>query len=352
MNFIFKYTKIKYNTMTTNQTEPLLHDHNRHAAIPLNPKYSPLWKCYKAQECVFWTAQQIKFNHDKKQFAVLPEKVKNTIISVLVFFGKADGIVEENLSTNFLQEIKLPEASVMLTFQAMMENIHAEVYNTNIVELFPLESDRSRIFKMVESSPIIERKIQFAHKYMNKLNNDGKAIPLSHRIVAFCAVEGINFSGSFAFIDWLKEKKYDLEGMYLHNNYISRDENMHTLGGVLMERFIVEKASDAEVKQILDEAMDIEIEFFKTILPANGFEGDSIMNINNMTKHIKYCGAYLANLLGRNIYNKNLVTPFKFMINRNTYIKSNFFEKEEFNYTMGNDTTISDSSFGVNENDF
>ena len=336
----------------TNQPEPLLHDHNRHAVIPLDPTYSSLWKCYKAQECVFWTAQQIKFDHDKKQFPVLPKKVKDTIISVLVFFGKADGIVEENLATNFLQEIKLPEASVMLTFQAMMENIHAEVYNTNIAELFPLESDRSRIFKMVESSPIIERKIQFAHKYMNILNDDGETIPLSHRIVAFCAVEGINFSGSFAFIDWLKEKKYDLEGMYLHNNYISRDENMHTIGGVLMEKYIIKKASDEEVKQILDEAMDIEIEFFRAILPVGGFDGDSIMTINNMIQHIRYCGAYLANLLGRKIYNTNLTTPFTFMMNRNTYIKSNFFEKEEFNYTMGSDSTINNSSFNANTDDF
>jgi ribonucleotide reductase beta subunit family protein with ferritin-like domain len=338
--------------MDTKIVEPLLHDHNRHSVIPLDPTFSSLWNCYKAQERVFWTAQQIKFDRDKKQFPLLPQNVKDTIISVLVFFGKADGIVEENLSTNFLQEINLPEASVMLTFQAMMENIHAEVYNNNILELFPLESDRSRIFGLVESSPIIERKIAFAHKYMNISNDNGEKIPLSHRIVAFCAVEGINFSGSFAFIDWLKEKKYDLEGMYLHNNYISRDENMHTIGGVLMEKIIIDKASDSEVKEILDEAMDIEIEFFKTILPSEGFEGDTVMNINNMITHIKYCGAYLANMLGRNIYNKNLMTPFKFMTKRNTYIKSNFFEKEEFNYTMGNDTTINPNSFKINYDDF
>lgn len=313
--------------------EPILTETKRHAAIPRDPKYSAIWDNYLEQQAGFWTASKINFTNDEKNFKNVPDNIKLMIDHVLGFFSIGDELINENLDTNFIDEITIPEIKVTLRYQTMSEDIHSQVYNENILAIYPLKKDRDRIFNMVKSSPFIERKKEFAKKYM-----DRKTISFNERIIAFTAYEGIAFSGSFAFIDWLKEQGYDLEGMYSHNEYISNDESNHTKSGAIINSYLVEQASDEKIKQIIDELMQIEYDLWDSIIPYDTFGN---LSRRDMRKHIFHCGNIVTRMLGRsNIYNRDTTSPFKFLGKRSLATKANFFEKESINYRMSSDVSV------------
>jgi len=321
-------------------TEILTTANGRHSVEPRVAKFQPIWECYLRQQQSFWPASKIHFEADKKQWPLLPPEIRFMLDNILGFFSIGDELIMDNLGDNFISEILNPECQTMLKWQTAIEDIHSQVYNKNVTEVYPLTSDKKRVFNLVRESPTLVRKIEFAQKYMNNAN-----ATLGERIVAFTAYEGIAFSGSFAAIDWVKTKGYDLEGMYHHNDYISNDEAMHTQGGALKEMYINNKASDNKVKEILDELVDIEIDFWKSIIPFNGLDGT--MTIQNITSHVKHCANIVAHMLSRpGIYGGDSVSPFKFLSMRSLGTKYNFFEKEGVNYNMGGENVpISDLSF-------
>ena len=327
--------------------EPILTDTNRHSVEPRDNKYSLIWDCYQTQINSFWPASKIIFTDDRKQYPLLSDIERNITDNVLGFFSIGDELIMENLNSNFIEEIKIPEIITMLRWQNSIEDIHSQVYNKNVLEVYPLEKDRNRVFNLVKDSEILERKIDFAKKYMDV------SVPFNIRIVAFTLYEGVGFSGSFAWIDWLKLKNYKLTGMFHHNDYISNDEFNHTLGGSLIESHIINKASDKVVKECMMELQNIEIDFWKNLIPQYGLSNG--MSIDNMILHIKHCTNICANMLNRPklLYDNDTSTPFKFLKSRSLSTKYNFFEQEGINYRMGStkNVPVSDSSFNL-EGDF
>jgi len=319
-------------TLNKSIEEPLCCDGGRHSVIPLNPKYSRIWKCFQSQLLSFWTHNKIHFDEDAKYYQKLPSNVKNMYDHVLAFFAIGDELVSENLNENFIREIKNPEAVQMLVYQAMMENQHSIVYNNNIMSVYPFEQDRQRIFNLVKTSPVVKLKESFMRKWMNP------KLSLGHRIVAYMGAEGIGFSASFAFIDWGKIMGYKLEGMFHANDYISADESQHTIGGAAMEHYIANKISDEEVKKIFDEAIEIEVQFARSLIPADGLPNG--MTRINMEKHIIHCANILTLMLGRKGIYGNTSTPFKYLSFRNLAKKVNFFEQENTNYIMDSKDSV------------
>lgn len=325
--------------------EPITNPNNKKTPTPVDPKYKDIYDNYLKQTRSFWVPTVINFTDDKKNFKNMPLIEQDVTKMVLSFFSKGDELINENLSNNFLSEITQPEITVCLTFQEMMEDIHSQVYNRNIHEVFETEQEIQEILDLAKNSTYIDAKIAFAHKYMNKQK------PLSLRIAAFIFYEGIAFSGSFAWIDWLKECKYELTGMFQHNDYISNDEFSHTTTGAMIEDKLLNKASNNDIKECLLDLQNIEINFWRSVIPIHGLSNG--MTRSNMSDHIKHCANICAHMIGRPklLYNKDTTTPFKFLTSRSLSTKFNFFEKEGINYHMGdeNNVPVSKSSFDLSD---
>lgn len=306
-------------------SEPIMAECKRISAIPLDPKYKKIWANYKRQKATFWVPEKIKYTDDAKTFAHLPKDIQHSTKMVLGFFAGSDEIVEENIQERFLHDITIPEIKNAYVFQAMMENIHSEVYNLMIMSLLPAGEDRDKLFKAVENTKTVSAKAAWARKWISSQKS------YAHRCVAFACVEGILFSSSFAFIDWLKSQKYTMTGLFEANQYISNDEARHTELACLIYDQLENKLTPAEIKEIIDEAIAIEIDFAKEVLPADGHIG---LNHRMMTDHIRHCGAILANWLGHSDLYKNTHCPFAFMTKRSFAMKDNFFEGDGNNYNI------------------
>jgi ribonucleotide reductase beta subunit family protein with ferritin-like domain len=298
---------------------------NRHATIPTDPLYDNIWKLYKQQIATIWVSEKITYGTDRKTYPTLPDDIKNSLEIILGFFATSDELVDKNLNERFLNEIKIPEICVALRFQAMMEDIHSEVYNTLIMTFLPLENDRTRLFNAVETIPAVTLKANWIEKWIASDRS------YAHRCVAFACVEGIMFSVSFSFIDWIKSQGYKLPALTDSNDYISADEARHTEMSCAIYKHIQNKLTDTEAKEIIDDAINVELKFSNSVISSNGYMG---MTRNLMSEHIYHCAALVSSMLGYpNLY-ENTKCPFPFMVNRGLYVKNNFFEVEPKNYSL------------------
>ena len=119
---------------------------------------------------------------------------------VLGFFSSSDTIVNINLLERFTNDVKVMEAQVTYSFQAMIENVHAEVYSLMIDNIIKDKKEKNKLFNAVENFPCINKKAKWAMKWITSNS------PFAMRLIAFAIVEGIFFSGSFCSIFWLKKK--------------------------------------------------------------------------------------------------------------------------------------------------
>lgn len=301
--------------------EPLLEPTNRPALFPLDPKYKRVWKCYEDQRNAFWIPSEISLLDDKKQWLTLDDNTKFFLKHVLAFFAVSDGIVLQNLNERFILEIQIPEVNTAYTYQAMMENIHHEMYSLFINELVPNHDERLQLFDAINSMEIVGKKAKWAQKWIS--SDESYAV----RLIAFACVEGIFFSGSFCAIDWLKSKNI-MSGLCHANEFISRDEGQHTEFACILYELIENKLSESAIHDIIKEAVKIEQEFVRDAIPIKMIG----MNADLMCEHIEHCANILANDLGCSIIYKNSKCPFSFMETRGLKIKSNFFEHDDTNY--------------------
>lgn len=312
---------------------------NRHATIPTDPLYDKIWKLHKQQTASLWVAEKITYGTDRKVYPTLPDNIRSSLEIILGFFATSDELVDKNLNERFLNEIKVPEINVALRFQAMMEDIHSEVYNTLIVVYLPFEEDRKRLFNAVETMSVVGLKANWIEKWISSDKS------YAHRCVAFACVEGIMFSVSFSFIDWIKSQGYSLPALTDSNDYISADEARHTEMSCAIYQHIQNKLSDEEVKEIIDEAIEVEIKFSRDVIKDDKYMG---MTRSMMSEHIYHCAALVASMLGYpNIY-PDTKCPFPFMVKRGLYVKNNFFEVEPKNYSIIT-TNSGDEPFEISE---
>jgi ribonucleoside-diphosphate reductase beta chain len=239
---------------------------------------------------------------------------------VLAFFAASDGIVNENLAVNFLSEVQYPEAKCFYGFQVMSENIHSETYSLLIDTYVRDSREKNKLFNALETVPCVSKKGEWALKWINSET-------FVERLIAFAAVEGIFFSGSFCSIFWLKKRGL-MPGLSFSNELISRDEGLHCeFACLLYTRHIKNKLSQERVYEIILDAVRIEKEFITEALPV-ALIG---MNADLMTQYIEYVADFWLQRLGYEKY-YNTPNPFDFMTTISLQGKTNFFEKRVGEY--------------------
>ena len=296
---------------------------NRYTFLPIyNHKY---YEYYKKQLSTFWTVEEIDLSKDRDQFLnKLSDSERNFIKNILAFFAASDGIVAENLDMNFIEEITYKEVRTCLRFQAMMEDIHSEMYSRLIDTLIIDPTEKDHIFNAITTIPCIKLKAEWAKKW-----TQSELASLPHRLIAFACVEGIHFSGSFCAIYWLKKRNL-MPGLTLSNEFIARDEGCHTETSISLYNDLKDdhKLDEAVVMSIIQEAVDIETVFITDSISCSMLG----MNVDMMKQYIKFVGDRLMMQLGyKKIY--NVSNPFDFMENISVENKTNFFEDRVSNYS-------------------
>lgn len=301
--------------------EPLLKENpNRFVLFPI--KYHEIWQVYKKAEASFWTAEEIDLGKDMHDWIhKLNDDERFFISRVLAFFAASDGIVNENLVERFSGEVQIPEAKCFYGFQIMMENIHSETYSLLIDTYIKDPKEAQYLFHAMDNIPCIKKKANWALRWIRDQEST-----FAERLVAFAAVEGIFFSGSFASIFWLKKRGL-MPGLTFSNELISRDEGMHTEFACLLFSHLINRPEKSLVARIITEAVEIEKEFLIEALPC-ALLG---MNAKLMCEYIEFVADRLLVALGnKKIYNAN--NPFDFMENISLTGKTNFFEKRVSDY--------------------
>jgi len=300
--------------------EPLLRE-NKERFVLFPIKYDKIWHMYKKHEASFWTAEEIDLSQDHIHWDKLSANEQHFIKHVLAFFAASDGIVLENLAERFLKEVQIPEARCFYGFQLAMENIHSETYSLLIdTYLKNDEVEKSRLFHAIETIPCVTEKANWAMKWIKSSNS------FAERLVAFAAVEGIFFSGSFCAIFWLKKRGL-MPGLTFSNELISRDEGLHCDFACLLFSMLKNKLSIARVNQIIEEAVAIEKNFVCESIPVDLIG----MNSKMMSTYIEYIAdRLLVELGGQKIY--NVQNPFEWMEMISLQGKTNFFDKKVGEY--------------------
>jgi len=304
--------------ITQHLMEPLLAENpNRFVLFPI--QNDEVWQFYKKSQASFWTAEEIDLSQDQKDWNNLNDNERHFIKHVLAFFAASDGIVNENLAVNFMQEVQMPEARCFYGFQIMMENIHSETYSLLIDTYIKDPKEKDYLFNALETVPAVQKKGEWALKWINSEN-------FAERLIAFAAVEGIFFSGSFCSIFWLKKRGL-MPGLTFSNELISRDEGLHCDFACLLYGYLQNKLPKAHVQGIIADAVRIEQEFVTDALPVSLIG----MNAKNMAQYIEFVADRLLVALGcAKIY--NTANPFDFMEMISVQGKTNFFEKRVAEY--------------------
>ncbi|CAA9199923.1 MULTISPECIES: ribonucleotide-diphosphate reductase subunit beta [Flavobacterium] len=302
------------------QVEPILQENkNRFVIFPI--KHHDIWEWYKKMEASFWTAEEIDLHQDLTDWNnKLSDDERYFIKHILAFFAASDGIVNENLAENFVNEVQYAEAKFFYGFQIMMENIHSETYSLLIDTYVKDEAEKAELFNALEVFPAIKKKADWALKWI-------ESDSFAERLIAFAAVEGIFFSGAFCSIYWLKKRGL-MPGLTFSNELISRDEGVHCDFAVhLHNHHLINKVPKDRIKEIIVDALDIEREFVTESLPVSLIG----MNAALMTQYLEFVADRLLVELGcERVYGS--ANPFDFMDMISLQGKTNFFEKRVAEY--------------------
>ena len=316
--------------MTNN--EPILKRTNRRFTLyPI--QYQDIFEMYKKSVASFWTPEEIDLSKDGEDWEKLDANEKYFISMILAFFAGADGIVNENLATNFINEVTIPEARMFYTFQAMIENIHSETYSLLIDTYIKDKKLKYKYLNAIDTIPCIKNKADWCKRYMNQDQQ------FATRLIAFACCEGIFFSSAFASIFWFKKRNL-LHGLTFSNELISRDEALHTEFAVLIYSKLENKLSEKKIHKIIDECVLIEVEFITEAIPCRMIG----MNEGLMIQYIMFCADRLAVQLGvRKIYGVPNSLPFMELISLEG--KTNFFESRNSSYALASKDNNSDLEF-------
>jgi ribonucleoside-diphosphate reductase beta chain len=301
-------------------TEPILAENpDRFVILPI--KYPEVWKMYKNSEASFWVAEEVDLAADLIDWEQkLTDDERHFIKHVLAFFAASDGIVNENLVLNFMREVQIPEARCFYGFQIAIENIHAEMYSLLIDTYIKDPKEKDFLFHALQNLPCVAKKGEWALRWIEQ------APSFAHRLIAFAAVEGIFFSGSFCSIFWLKKRGL-MPGLATSNELISRDEGMHCDFACLLYSMLQHKLQPSEVQAIITEAVVFEKEFVTDALPVSLIG----MNAELMSQYIEFVADRLLMSLGVDkVY--GTANPFPWMDMISIQGKTNFFEKRVSEY--------------------
>ena len=303
------------------QSEPILAENpNRFVLFPI--QHDDIWSFYKKSEASFWTAEEIDLHQDLSDWENrLNDDEKHFIKHVLAFFAASDGIVNENLAENMVNEVQYTEAKFFYGFQIMMENIHSETYSLLIDTYIKDKQEKDFLFNAIENLPCVKKKADWALEWIDNAT-------FAERLISFAAVEGIFFSGSFCSIFWLKKRGL-MPGLAFSNELISRDEGMHCdFACMLYQDHIQNKLPKSTIEKIISDAVTIEKEFVSDAIPVRLIG----MNADTMCQYIEFVADRLLVSLGNDkVY--NATNPFPWMELISLQGKTNFFEKRVGEYS-------------------
>ena len=283
-------------------------------------QHNDIWEFYKMHQAAFWTAEEIDLTNDIRDWETLSDNERYFIKNILSFFAASDGIVNENLAENFYTEVQYPEAKFFYGFQLMMENIHSLMYSLLIDTYITEPSEKDECFHAIDKLPAVAKKAKWALDWIEKAS-------FQERLIAFAAVEGIFFSGSFCSIFWLKSRGI-VQGLCNANALIFKDENLHCDFAIhLLNNHVKNRPSEARIKEILLSALEIEKEFITESLPVSLIG----MNSNLMKQYLEFVvDGLLVKLNCSKVF--NVEQPFKFMEQIAVETKGNFFESRTVEY--------------------
>ncbi|CAG9461602.1 unnamed protein product [Pedinophyceae sp. YPF-701] len=299
--------------------EPLLRDNpDRFCMFPI--KFPEIWEMYKKAEASFWTAEEVDLSSDMKDWERLTEDEQHFIKHILAFFAASDGIVLENLAVRFMKEVQVAEARAFYGFQIAIENIHSEMYSLLLDTYIKDTAEKQRLFHAIDTVPAVKKKADWALKWIGSNNS------FAERLVAFAAIEGIFFSGSFCAIFWVRKRGL-MPGLTFSNELISRDEGLHTDFACLLYKLLDNKLDREAVEGIIAEAVEIEREFVCEALPVSLIG----MNADMMSQYIEFVADRLLVALDcpKRYHASN---PFDWMELISLQGKTNFFEKRVGDY--------------------
>jgi len=323
----------------TKVVEPILQENpNRFVLFPI--EHDDIWAWYKKSEASIWTAEEIDLSEDLRDWVKLTDDERHFIKHVLAFFAASDGIVNENLAENFVSEVQYTEAKFFYGFQIMMENIHSETYSLLIDTYIKDDAEKNMLFNAIETLDCVKKKADWALRWIDSES-------FAERIIAFAAVEGIFFSGSFCAIFWLKKRGL-MPGLTFSNELISRDEGMHCdFACDLYNNHIVNKLDKSVIQEVIADAVKIEQEFVTDSIPVKLIG----MNAEMMCQYIEFVADRLLSSLGNDkIY--NVENPFPWMDMISLQGKTNFFEKRVGDYQKSGVMTDRDKQVFTLDEDF
>ena len=291
---------------------------NRFVIFPI--QHDDIWEFYKNHQAALWTAEEVDLTNDIRDWNNLTENEKYFVKNILSFFAASDGIVNENLAENFYREVQYPEAKFFYGFQLMMENIHSLMYSLLIDTYISNEEEKQLCFTALDNLPAVQKKAKWALDWIDDAS-------FQDRLVAFAAVEGIFFSGSFCSIFWLKSRGI-MQGLCNANSLIFKDENLHCDFAIhLVNNHLENKPTEKRIREILLSALEIEKEFITESLPVSLIG----MNSNLMKQYLEFVTDGLLVKFGcKKVF--NVEQPFKFMEQIAVETKGNFFESRTMEY--------------------
>ena len=303
----------------TNVTEKILQQaDNRFVLFPI--KYDAIWAMYKKHLAAHWVTEEVDLSQDQIDWDKLTDNERFFVKNVLAFFAASDGIVNENLVVNFMQDVTIPEVRCFYGFQVAIENIHSEMYSLLIDTFIKDNDEKDKMFNAIDTLDCVKKKATWALKWIDT------APSFAHRLVAFAAVEGIFFSGSFCAIYWLKKRGL-MPGLTFSNELISRDEGLHCDFACLLYSMMQNKLDPKEIEAIITEAVSFEKEFITDALPVSLIG----MNADMMGQYIEFVADRLLMSLGNEKVYKT-ANPFPWMDMISIQGKTNFFEKRVGDY--------------------
>lgn len=295
-------------------------DDGRFVLFPI--RHDDLWKAFKDHLALMWTAEEIDLSKDQQDWRALSPDERHFLSHVLAFFAASDGIVNENLAARFYREVTAAEARAYYSMQMLIETIHSETYSLLIDTYITDPAERDRLFRAVETVPIVGEKARWALRWLEASR------PLAERLVAFACVEGIFFSSSFCAIYWLKDmKRGRLPGLCFSNELIARDEGLHTDFAVLLHGKLQERCPGQRIRAIVAEAVEIECRFAGDALPVSLIG----MNADAMRQYIRFVADRLLTQFGCAPLHGD-ACPFAFMERIALQNKTNFHEKKVAEY--------------------
>jgi ribonucleoside-diphosphate reductase beta chain len=296
----------------------LVENPGRFVIFPI--EHNDIWEFYKQHQAAFWTAEEVDLTNDIRDWETLTDNEKYFVKNVLSFFAASDGIVNENLAENFYREVQYPEAKFFYGFQLAMENIHSLMYSLLIDTYINNPKEKDECFNAIDRLPAVQKKAKWALEWIENAS-------FAERLVAFAAVEGIFFSGSFCSIFWMKSRGI-MQGLCNANSLIFKDENLHCDFAIhLLNNHLENKPSEKRIKEILLSALEIEKEFITESLPVSLIG----MNSNLMKQYLEFVVDGLLMKMGCS-KEFNVEQPFKFMEQIAVETKGNFFESRTMEY--------------------